>query len=214
MATTVTFFASATFTDFIGEDDDEPPFCPRVCPNRRSRRQRCHPSADRLSGHGLREALCRPAAAVHRQARRRRRHVLRDRAADGDAHGYEDSIRIAQLKLIELDEAIRTAADRPTTSGNFGSTNWSTRFPRPSREPMLDVLDRLGWLRKRVSIRSTPGAGWGIRRLKMEAALRRWRPFSVRYAKERVWVERWLHMIDRALTKQPRAARPSSRPRP
>ena len=28
----------------------------------------------------------------------------------------------------------------------------------------------------------------------------------MRYAKERVWVERWLHMIDRSLTKQPAAA--------
>jgi hypothetical protein len=28
----------------------------------------------------------------------------------------------------------------------------------------------------------------------------------VRYARERAWVERWLHMIDRSLTKQPRAA--------
>ena len=42
--------------------------------------------------------------------------------------------------------------------------------------------------------------------MKIEAGLRRWRLFSVRYAKERVWVERWLHMIDRALTKQPQAA--------
>ena len=36
--------------------------------------------------------------------------------------------------------------------------------------------------------------------------MRRWRRFSVRYARERVWVERWLHMIDRALTRQPEAA--------
>jgi hypothetical protein len=28
----------------------------------------------------------------------------------------------------------------------------------------------------------------------------------VRYARERMWVERWLHMIDRSLTKQPSAA--------
>ena len=35
--------------------------------------------------------------------------------------------------------------------------------------------------------------------------MRRWRLHSVRYAKERVWVERWLHMIDRSLTKQPEA---------
>jgi hypothetical protein len=36
--------------------------------------------------------------------------------------------------------------------------------------------------------------------------LRRWRRFSVRYTKERAWVERWLHMISRSLEKQPRAA--------
>jgi hypothetical protein len=36
--------------------------------------------------------------------------------------------------------------------------------------------------------------------------LRRWRRFSVRYSSERVWVERWLHMINRSLDKQPRAA--------
>ena len=42
--------------------------------------------------------------------------------------------------------------------------------------------------------------------MKIEASLRRWRLFSVRYASERAWVERWLHMIDRSLTKQPAAA--------
>ena len=40
----------------------------------------------------------------------------------------------------------------------------------------------------------------------MEAGLRRWRLYSVRYARERVWVERWLHMISRSLEKQPGAA--------
>jgi hypothetical protein len=57
-----------------------------------------------------------------------------------------------------------------------------------------------------VSIRFSTATRWGIRRLRIEAGLRRWRLFSVRYAKERVWVERWLHMIDRSLTKQPAAA--------
>ena len=64
----------------------------------------------------------------------------------------------------------------------------------------------MGWLRKQVSIRFSTKNRWRIRRLKIEASLRRWRRFSVRYARERVWVERWLHMIDRALTKQPEAA--------
>jgi hypothetical protein len=58
----------------------------------------------------------------------------------------------------------------------------------------------------RVSIRFSTKSRVGIRRLKIEAGLRRWRLFSVRYGKERVWVERWLHMIDRALTQQPQAA--------
>jgi len=61
-------------------------------------------------------------------------------------------------------------------------------------------------VRRRVPIGFSTRSRWGIRRLKIEAGLRRWRLFSVRYAKERVWVERWLHMIDRSLTKQPRAA--------
>src|SRR4029077_5170972 len=56
------------------------------------------------------------------------------------------------------------------------------------------------------SIRFSNRNRLGIRRLKIEAGLRRWRLFSVRYAKERVWVERWLHMIDRSLPKQPQAA--------
>ena len=71
---------------------------------------------------------------------------------------------------------------------------------------MLDVLDWVDWTHKPVSIRYSAASRWGIRRLKIEAALRRWRLFSVRYTKERVWVERWLHMIDRSLTKQPQAA--------
>ena len=46
----------------------------------------------------------------------------------------------------------------------------------------------------------------GQRSLKLGAGLRRWRLFSVRYAEERAWVERWLHMIARCLDKQPASA--------
>jgi len=64
----------------------------------------------------------------------------------------------------------------------------------------------MGWTRKSISISFSTKSRWGIRRLKIEASLRRWRRFSVRYAKERAWVERWLHMISRSLVKQPGAA--------
>ena len=79
-------------------------------------------------------------------------------------------------------------------------------LPAIVAEPVLDTLEWLGWLHLPVSIRFSTASRWGIRRLKIEAGLRRWRLFSVRYAKERIWVERWLHMIDRSLTKQPGAA--------
>jgi hypothetical protein len=71
---------------------------------------------------------------------------------------------------------------------------------------MLDALEWVGWTHKPVSIRFSTRSRWGIRRLKIEAGLRRWRLFSVRYVKERAWVERWLHMIGRSLVKQPKAA--------
>ena len=57
-----------------------------------------------------------------------------------------------------------------------------------------------------IKLRFSTASWFGILRLKMGAGLRRWRRYSVRYAKERVWVERWLHMIDRSLTRQPAAA--------
>ena len=79
-------------------------------------------------------------------------------------------------------------------------------LPAIVAEPVLDALEWAGWLHKPVSIRFSTASRWGIRRLKIEAGLRRWRRYSVRYAKERIWVERWLHMIDRSLTKQPAAA--------
>ena len=84
--------------------------------------------------------------------------------------------------------------------------NWSRRSPR--RSPSRFSTSSSAWdgLRKQVSIRFSTKSRWRVRRLKIEASLRRWRRFSVRYARERVWVERWLHMIDRALTKQPEAA--------
>jgi hypothetical protein len=67
------------------------------------------------------------------------------------------------------------------------------------------ALECIGCSHRTVPIRFSTASWWGIRRLKIEASLRRWRLLSVRYATERVWVERWLHMIDRSLTKQPDA---------
>ena len=120
---------------------------------------------------------------------------------------YQDPIRIAQLKLMEFEAAVhgqRNATD--DLLGIFRVDELIGALPAAIAEPVLDVLERLGWTHAPVSIRFSSKSRWGVRRLKIESSLRRWRLFSVRYAKERAWVERWLHMIGRSLEKQPAAA--------
>lgn len=115
---------------------------------------------------------------------------------------YEDPIRIAQLTLAALEESSAPANEVK----KFRIDELVGALPAIVAEPILDTLEWLGWLRLPVSIRFNAASRLGIRRLKIEAGLKRWRLFSVRYPKERAWVERWLHMIDRSLTKQPNAA--------
>jgi hypothetical protein len=114
---------------------------------------------------------------------------------------YQDAIRIAQLKLAQFNQ-----------TGVRSGENVRLRFdelvdalPAIAADPVLTVLGQLGWLHKQVSIPFSTASLWGIRRLKIEAWLRRWRLFSIRYGEERVWVERWLHMIARCLAKQPQS---------
>jgi hypothetical protein len=115
---------------------------------------------------------------------------------------YEDPIRIAQLTLATFENSSAPVNE----VRKFRIDELVGALPAIVAEPVLDTLEWLGWLRLPVSIRFSTASRWGIRRLKIEAGLRRWRLFSVRYPKERAWVERWLHMIDRSLTKQPAAA--------
>ena len=120
---------------------------------------------------------------------------------------YEDPIRIAQLTLAEkaFDPAltpIKAGGDRK----RFRIDELIGALPAVAAEPVLDALEWVGWTHAPVSIKYSAANRFGVRRLKIEAGLKRWRLFSIRYGKERVWVERWLHMIDRALTKQPHAA--------
>ncbi|MBX9646823.1 MAG: hypothetical protein K2X57_07185 [Xanthobacteraceae bacterium] len=115
---------------------------------------------------------------------------------------YEDPIRIAQLTLAALEESSTPVNEVK----KFRIDELVGALPAIVAEPILDTLEWLGWLRLPVSIRFNAANRLGIRRLKIEAGLKRWRLFSVRYPKERAWVERWLHMIDRSLTKQPMAA--------
>jgi uncharacterized protein DUF6537 len=117
---------------------------------------------------------------------------------------YEDAIRIAQLKLLELEANPDTP--RADDVRRLRLDEMVEALPAVVAEPVLDLLVWRGWVHKNVRIRFSTKSRFSIRRLKIEASLKRWRRYSIRYSRERQWVERWLHMIDRALTRQPAAA--------
>jgi hypothetical protein len=193
------------FEDFIGEEDDTPPFLPEGLPDV------VVPVASEAV-HLLIEYQSTSYAQLYVDRLRRfagKRGVDDAMFADiarlmAARMSYQDPIRIAQLKLAEFDDAPGGA--RAVDVRKFPLDELISALPAIVAVPVLDTLDWMGWAHKPVSIRFSTASRLGIRRLRIEAGLRRWRRYSVRYAKERVWVERWLHMIDRALTKQPQAA--------
>jgi len=192
------------FADVIGDDDDTPPFLPDGLPDAVAL-----VVSDAI--HMLIDYQGNAYATLYVTRLRRfvGRRDVNDAMLGEIAHlmamrmSYQDPIRIAQLKLAELEAGGAPSHD----VRRFRFDELVGSLPAVVAEPVLDTFEWLGWeVRRRVPVGFSTRSRWGIRRLKIEAGLRRWRLFSVRYAKERVWVERWLHMIDRSLTKQPRAA--------
>ncbi|MBU6456914.1 MAG: hypothetical protein KGQ48_05170 [Bradyrhizobium sp.] len=189
--------------DIIGDDDEPAPLPPAnlpavLVPEIRAAIERLidyqGPSYAQLYVDRLKRFVGRPGVDVAMLEDIARLMVMR--------MSYEDPIRIAQLKLVES-----AAASAPSGGDRkkFRIDELIGALPAVAAEPVLDVLEWAGWAHAPISIRFSAANRWQVRRLKIEAALRRWRLFSVRYATERVWVERWLHMIDRGLTKQPPA---------
>jgi hypothetical protein len=115
---------------------------------------------------------------------------------------YDDVIRMAQLKLAEAGGG----PDVPTDDVcKLRLDELISLLPETVADYALWALEYPGWLHLPVTVRFSAASDFGLRRLRLEASLKRWRLSSLRYARERVWVERWLHMIDRSLTKQPAA---------
>jgi hypothetical protein len=195
------------FADIIGDDDGTPPFLPEGLPEpvMAAASDAIHLLID-YQGASYAELY------VHRLQRFVGKQGVDDAMLTEIARlmavrmAYEDPIRIAQLKLAELDQASGNPAKTAVDIRKFSLEELIGALPAAIAEYVLDALDWAGWMNKRVSIRFSTASRFGVRRLKIEAGLRRWRLLSVRYTKERVLVERWLHMIDRSLTKQPQAA--------
>ena len=123
----------------------------------------------------------------------------------------EDVIRVAQLKLraTRLD---RVARESQARGGDIVDI---TEYMKPGPEEIFGLLTpRLGrWALTRVrhdrawalKIRTTRLSGF--LRLRLLAALRRWRPRTLRFAEENAWIERWLGLVERTLAVSPAAAR-------
>jgi hypothetical protein len=194
--------------DIIGDDDEAPPFLPDGLPE----------GAAPIVSEGIHLLIDYQGPSYAGLYVHRLRRFVGRRGVDDVMFGeiarlmamrmsYEDPIRIAQLKLAEYEMAAGDPRVLATDDiCKFRLDELIGALPAIVAEPALDVLEKLGWTHKPVSIRFGAKSRLGLRRLKIEAALRRWRLFSVRYARERLWVERWLHMISRSLARQPKAA--------
>jgi len=190
------------FADFLDEEDQTPPFLPDGLPQ----------EAAPIVSDGIHLLMDYQGASYARLYVERLNRFIGKQGVGpaifcdiarlmANRMAYEDAIRIAQLKLAEYRDS-----GTPSTSVNkFRFDELVDALPAIAADPVLMVLDKLGWTRRRVSIPFSTTSRWGIRRLKIEAWLRRWRMFSIRYGEERAWVERWLHMVNRALVKQPQA---------
>ena len=195
------------FADFLDEEDARPPFLPLGLPA----------GAEQVVSDGVHLLMDYQGASyaklyVERLQRFIGRQGTDRQTTDGTIFcdiarlmasrmAYEDAIRIAQVKLAEY----KASGIRSTEIHRFRLDELVDALPEIAADPVLMVLGKLGWEHRRVAIPFSTVNRWGLRRLKIEAWLRRWRLFSIRYAQERAWVERWLHMIARALAKQPQA---------
>src|SRR5260370_11188501 len=92
---------------------------------------------------------------------------------------YLDPIWIAQLKLQEFET---DRADSTADVKRFRLDELIGALPAAVAEPVLDALEWAGWTHKSVSIRFSAKSRWGVRRLKIEAGLRRGPQLSAPYA--------------------------------
>ncbi len=128
---------------------------------------------------------------------------------------FEDTIRVAQLKL----RAGRIERLRREAKARDGDLIEVTEFLKPGPEEIFSLLPpwlgravlgfiaRRGWSDRSVAMRVKTTSLGGFLRLRLLAALRRWRPHTLRYAEEQAWIERWLALTERALKVDSEVAR-------
>ncbi len=122
----------------------------------------------------------------------------------------EDVIRVAELKLRQARLQRVTAAAQATAADIIDISE----YMRPGVEELCGLLPpRIGrWALRHVrgdrawpmKLRSTRFSGFV--RLRLIAALRRFRRGTLRFAEEEAWIARWLDLVDRTFAVCPEAA--------
>ncbi|BAM92649.1 conserved hypothetical protein [Bradyrhizobium oligotrophicum S58] len=193
--------------DFIGDDDGEPPFLPEGLPD----------AAAPVVSEGIHLLMEYQGASYAQLYVDRIKRFVRRSNVDAAMlceiaqhlaarMAYEDPIRIAQLKLFDLAMG-RTGGRDSDDLRRFRLEELIGVLPQALADSLLTGFEQVGWLgRRRLKLRFSIRSRLAVRRLRTIAGLRRWRLQSVRYGEERAWAERWLHMIARALDKQPSSA--------
>lgn len=128
---------------------------------------------------------------------------------------YEDTIRVAQLKLSagRLASVAAEARARPgdiVDVSEFFKPGWeeflSLLPPGPGRR-LRAVIEARGWADAALPMRVRTTRLSGFLRLKLLAALRPWRTRTLRHAEEQAWIEDWLALVARVHAVDPAAAR-------
>lgn len=117
---------------------------------------------------------------------------------------YGDPVYLAQLKLQRIGHGEPPSEELEAV--RFPLSDIVSLLPEGAAKSAVVALSVLGWSNLRTPLRLTARTAAGLRKLKAIVLLRRFRPMSLRYLKERALVERWLHMIDRSLTLRPEIA--------
>lgn len=127
---------------------------------------------------------------------------------------YEDTFRVAQLKLRES----RLAKVRAEARGRPGDIIDVTEYLKPGPEEIFGMLgprlggwlmgavERRGWQDKSFPMKLRTTRFSGFIRLRVLAALRRRRRKTLRHAQEEAWIAHWLDRIEAALPAAPEAA--------
>jgi indolepyruvate ferredoxin oxidoreductase beta subunit len=119
----------------------------------------------------------------------------------------EDVIRVAQLKLRDARRP-RLAAEAKARPGDIvhvvefmkpGPAEVLSLLPPRIARPALRFVERRGWSSKSIALNVSPTRPLGFLRLRLLAALRGWRPRTLKHAEEQAWIADWLALVERAL---------------